>query len=529
MENSSQPNKIDFEKNLCFLLLFPLTALLLVVTVYSLQWRMVHDSPILYYSAFLIDKFNFVPYKDIFENSFPGTFLLHLCLGKIFGYSDLAFRVVDILWLLLLSILTWSLLKHFGKYTAWAGAVLFPLIYFSYGPYMSFERDYIGILPVAAAIYAAAFPTSLSKTKRSFLAGTLFGVAAMIKPHLCLGAPFVILYIVCADFQKMDAKTVVSNLKSGILNVLVSLAGFMIITFASFFWIWLRGGWPYFWEMFRSYMPLYQALDGDFISIHGMDRLLTQLKFYRSAVGNYIWLTLAYFGIYIAIFEGTLSTRQKRLVVLLAVLIFIYSIYPVIAGKFFNYHWIPFIYFVTISTSLLLIQRPKNNSIYKRLFPVCLLIFSVLISINPPKEFWLQIKGLPPPSPQEGRVDEIAEFLIEQLNPGDTVQPLDFIAGGAIQAMLIAEAKIATPYLHDIQFYLDPTDPYVQLIRRRFIEDLKREKPRFIIDVKAKYTVSGDDTAKDFPELTNFVNSNYTLVLKGSGYFILEREHVSSP
>lgn len=77
----------------------------------SLNWRMEHDTPLLHYVAFLIDQHDFVPYKDVFETSMPGTFLFHLAIGKTLGYGDTAFRVVDIAYLMLLLTATWFLVR----------------------------------------------------------------------------------------------------------------------------------------------------------------------------------------------------------------------------------------------------------------------------------------------------------------------------------------------------------------------------------------------------------------------------------
>ena len=155
-------------------LFLPLSLLLTAELIMSLEWRMEHDFPLLHYVAFLIDHYNYIPYKDIFETSMPGTFVFHLGIGKCFGYGDLAFRIVDITWFLTLLVVTWAIVKHFGRRVAWATVVLFGLTYFQHGPEMSLQRDYVGILPISMAILLAIsqFPSKLSI--RTFLIGIFF-------------------------------------------------------------------------------------------------------------------------------------------------------------------------------------------------------------------------------------------------------------------------------------------------------------------------------------------------------------------
>lgn len=58
-------------------LLFVLATTLLIKAYSSLTWRMEHDTPLLYYAAFMMDKHGLIPYRDIFETSMPGTFAFH--------------------------------------------------------------------------------------------------------------------------------------------------------------------------------------------------------------------------------------------------------------------------------------------------------------------------------------------------------------------------------------------------------------------------------------------------------------------
>ncbi len=103
------------------------------------------------------------------------------------------------------------------------------------------------------------------------------------------------------------------------------------------------------------------------------------------------------------------------------------------------------------------------------------------------------------PPPKDGRVDEIAAFLQSNFKPGDLVQPLDW-TGGAVHAMLIARAQLATRFVYDFHFYHHISSPYIQGLRGQFIESMKETRPRFVIQITAddKPWVSGPDTTREF-------------------------------
>ena len=61
-----------------------LSVLLGFIFISSLQWRMVHDSPIMMYLTFLIDHEHYVPYRDFFDMNMPGTYLVNLLIALFY-------------------------------------------------------------------------------------------------------------------------------------------------------------------------------------------------------------------------------------------------------------------------------------------------------------------------------------------------------------------------------------------------------------------------------------------------------------
>jgi hypothetical protein len=209
-----------------------------------------------------------------------------------------------------------------------------------------------------------------------------------------------------------------------------------------------------------------------------------------------------------------------------------YAIYPTLAGKFWQYHYMPFAYFCAISAGLCFFtctQPPVSRFVYniKKILPW--LIIVITISVQLPLYQYVRSlvsdlrKGPTAHKPMDGRVDEIAGWLRGRLHTGDTVQPLDW-TGGSVHAMLLAETKLATQFMFDYQFYHHVSLPYVQELRQSFISQLHKASPRFIIDVQTdKPWVSGIDSTREFPKLREFLDDYYTVAYKGNGYLIYER------
>ncbi len=210
----------------------------------------------------------------------------------------------------------------------------------------------------------------------------------------------------------------------------------------------------------------------------------------------------------------------------LSLFTFLFSIYPTLAGKFWNYHYMPFAYFSTISAGLCLFnwpEFPKEGLNYKikEALPVLVLLVAVTMQLNLPGSAMYVVNDLRSGSeahdPKRERVDEISGWLKNRLHSGDSVQPLDW-TGGSIHAMLLAEARLSTRFLYDYHFYHHISSPYIKQLKKSFISHLRHTSPRFIIAVKeGKPWVSGIGTTRKFPELQQVLAEDYTLAIFRDG------------
>jgi len=508
-------------------LLAMFAALLLLQAFTTLDWRMEHDTPLFHYAAFLMDKYDLVPYRDIFQTDMPGTFAFHYIIGKLFGYGDLPFRYVDLALLGALLVATYVFMKRFGRLVALWAAILFGLVYLSKGSTMSLQRDYIGIIPIAFALLSIPIKMNIPvRLARFALIGMLFGISILIKPHLGIAFPVVFGTLLvfrwhsqrksALDFLKCATVSGVSLLVPAIIALLWLVANSALVPFINIFF---------------NYLPLHNSLTGEYKTISILGRVLYLIE-KTSWFGGFAALLLCSLFSYYHVLTHTEDKTTVLSLMCLSLCTLAYAVYPTLAGKFWGYHYIPFAYFCAISAGLCFFtctQPPKSRFVCKTKETLPLLILFITVTVQLPlyQDVYSLVSDLRSGprahKPKGGRVDEIADWLKGRLHIGDSVQPLDWI-GGSVHAMLLAEAKLATQFMYDYQFYHHVSSPYVQGLRQSFISQLRKALPRFIIDVQEeKPWVSGIDSTREFPELREFLDDYYTVVYEGDGYLIYER------
>ena len=526
------------------LVLASLTLLLVLKAAGSTQWRMEHDTPLLHYAAFLIDEQGMAPYRDIFETSMPGTFLFHTVVGVLFGYGDAAFRAVDLFLLAGIGCSSFLFMRRFGALAGWAAAILFPLVYLGKGNAMSLQRDYLGVVTLAIALCCIPLEAGGHgwvgpvRLRRFAAVGALFGLASLIKPHLALGLP--IFFGALLAMRRSERPRSSAGDLPRLRRDLIRCAGTTTLAFLApwvlaLAWLWARSSLDAFLDVVFGYLPLHNAINGARTILPESERL--PYLFLRTlGLGGYGSLALlGFFGCYHAIAHARQRWNVSTVLVLLCAAAYLF--YPTLAGKFWKYHYMPMVYFLTLAGALALASRRdvafapswKGRGARTGWLATVIFLLAIQQQLNLPRYVRSTRAALDesyrPPAPKNGRVDQIAGWLRHRLEPGDTVQPLDWAAGGVVHAMLLAGARPATRYLYDYHFYHHVSQPYIRNLRRSFLADLKATRPRFIIESQVvRPRVRGRNTAREFFALETFVQNHYTRVRRGDGYSIYERK-----
>lgn len=478
----------------------------------SVVWRQYLDTPLLNYAGYLINEHNRVPYRDVFETSMPATLFFHCFLGRTVGFSDLAVRFADIVLLLTAMLLIFLIVKSFSSYQAVFAALLFALIYQSFGAKMALQRDFIGTVAILAAIYTALVNAALAEKTviKMLLSGFFIGIGAGFKPHLAIVLPVIAFFSPVRPFK--------TNIFWKTLGI--QIFGFTVSFSIPFFWIWKLGGLEHFWMMFSRYLPLHTQIGHDFTLNLWPGKLWYSISGLLLLNDHLILLLTSIIAIYLARFtrHNTLTISNKILFNFISVVTAIYFIYPAISGQFWFYHWSAFLVFAAISTSFLpeVLLKP-----WPKFLLTGMLFFLLGLQVPLADEFKLQLSGQAVPAPLNGVPDRISSFLKKNLQPGETVQPLDWV-NGAIHGMLEAKALIATRFLYDYHFFHHLSSPLIQDLRREFIDSLTRKPPDYFIYVFLKSRVSGPDTSQDFSELGKFLFNNYDLIEKQDEFAIFK-------
>lgn len=495
---------------------------LILVASFTLKWRIYHDSAIMLYYAFLIEHCHYIPYRDFFDMNMPGSHMINYLVVRLFGYSDLAFRAADLSILSLILLAGYLWLKKFGRLVGWFGAVAFGLVYFIRGgPELSFQREMFIIFPVILILHVSTSFPGLDIRLRAGITGMLFGAASMIKPHSIIAFP-VVLAFQLVEYNKIQKKNEFAGPK--VMAAIISSAlGFAVPVLTAVVYLTKNGAMQNFSDTATNIWPIYATLNNSLHVNTGADRFRFLYRNFKQLGGNSIWLYTALAGVYISLFRSKLDDELKRQVILLALVTFCYSVYPLLSGQSFYYHWLIFIFLIIQTSSLCLVE-----STYKPIirYVVPAFLFFVLYRYTDPVGQYTYHCYLSPPKIQ--RADEIAAFLKANLKDGERVQPLDW-TGGSVHAMLMAKAQPATSFIGDFQFYLNPSDPYIQGLRDQFIREMSSAKPRFIIQVTAenKPFINGKDSTSEFTQLVRMLSDNYRIVKTARDYIIYERNEPS--
>lgn len=476
------------------------------------QWPLMREAHFLHYIGYLVNEHHFVPYRDVLETSWFGTFAFHMMVGKLFGYTAGAFRTVDVLWLLALMLVWWRILRQLDGWLASIACLSMTLFYLHLGPANTLQRDYLGLLPISLALLLA-LDTQHSAARRALWTGVLFGLAVTLKPHQLIGLPVIWLVI----------RSLAPRNEQGWLPLLAWTAlGGTVVFGSGLLWLWWIGGLAPFLDMTFHYLPLYQSFDGAHRIVSLDEHLAQAWRWWRYF--TWYWPLPIALGMWRGWALTMPGTPQRALVWGLPALALAYNLYPLPAGKFWDYHWIPYGCFAALASSLLLM--PSHNTGRK---PIAITLGCIAIF------FWFMHSQYLPWSGLQGQIqrfpdiridtpyeDEMANFLREHTPAGGTVQTIDQ-GGPSTLWMIKAGSVLATPYLGSFMFLHDVTTPFVQHAQQDFLQRLATKPPALMIVMKDFTKPHGPGTLTVIPGLQTFIRAHYHPLRSADNYVIWER------
>ena len=468
------------------------------------------DTPLLLYLGQMV-LWGKVPYVEIFDVNLPLTYWLNMAVLKVFGASDLVVRLADLACLTLICALTWGCLRQLGRRLAGVAAVSFVLLVFSFGNLLALQRDLLLIVPLAGA--CCVFLKSESPSRRTWiLIGFCFGCVVLIKPQAMLGWLAFLFAAALEDAAPM-------NLGAAFRRSGWSALGLGLPVCLAAIWLVSLGAQGALLDLIRGYWPLFSELSGDQTVLAGFESKMAyrSQQLAQGLAGSVLLIPLA-IGWWSGLESGREDARIRRATWLFVGLVVTQLLSVVTVGRFWPYHWLPCWWAMLCLASLALVDI--------RTRPLGVLTVSLmLLQLTLPNlsRFYQDLRFGHPQEAQGGLVREVTEFLDANLQPGDTVQPLDW-TGGMIHAMLKAEARPATSFAYTYQFYHHVDEPYIQDLRHRFLFELEGASPRFILESHAsRWVLRGPHTSRRFDDLELWIASRYKPAVREKGFTIYER------
>lgn len=426
----------------------------------------------------------------------PGTFLFHLTIGKLFGYTESSLQFFNFLFMIIFFIFNWFYLKGQEIWSRIIGSIYFLIIYQSFGLEMSLQRDVIACFFIMGSI--VSMKSNLSKNIKNFVSGLSIGVTAMIKPQMAIGLPIIFLIGQNYHFSKKSI-----HLK----NLIYYLLGFSMFISISFFWIYQKNALNDFWKMQIDYIPQYLQLNSNHQYIHSpVTRFINNIK-------KFFYLIPYWRMAFYCLFFGTFLNlkydhKNKNFWMTNLFLAIFYALTLVITGQYFPYHFMGFFLFAFFPITAFF-----NSQISKKYIQFSF-ITVVALFINNLGQFPIEtikwIKGEKPHISYQGRVDRLITVLEKIITRDDTIQVFDWVEGAAVHALLNLKLPHHSRFITDHIFKHHLHLPSKNILNNQFLLEMQKDKPTIIIKSLNHNYPSGDFTTKDLPiSFLDFINLNY--------------------
>jgi hypothetical protein len=467
----------------------------------SFRWPLVHDAPLMHYIAWRILS-GAVPYRDLFDMNMPGVYVLHILVLKLFGPSDLGWRLFDLLWLLLTTGAIYLLCRPVNRWAGFFSAVFFFSFHLSAGAINMGQRDFL----LCAFLLLSAHFLALSIERRgcpkwALLAGLFLGAGTSVKPHCALyGAFMIVLLISYAHRGQFPWKKEVLLLVTGMAAIPLLMVSWLI---------WVGGLDPMLKMTFEYLLPFYAKLGN-------IDTLtLTLVPLEKNAF--WIWVVL------LACWQ---TPKSFRYWLIAQGAVFGWFSF-VLQGKGWGYHLYPFEVFLYTLLGMSLVALFSRRALLSRLVAFsCFSLFMYLVAMR----CWV-VSRTPMSSDLCAKKIAIVKGMVTYLRPRfdpdrDTIQVVDEAEGG-IHGLLLLRAVEPTRFIYDYQFLPEFKSQFARDLLSEFIEGLRNRRPRYIVvfDDGTWRGPRGHGRVKlEFPEIDRVLTQSYTMELSSRAYDVYRRK-----
>ena len=451
----------------------------------SFAWPLVHDAPTRYYVAWRVLS-GAVPYRDIFIILMPGTVVLHMLVLKLFGPSNLGWRLFDLCWLLVTTGAIYWLCRPLTRWGGGLAGLFFFMIHLGGGAINMGQRDFLfcPLLLLGAHSLARSCEKNGNPTW-ALLAGLFLGAGVGIKPQCALYGLLMIAFLL------------VSVPRGWKKQVIPLVAGIAVVPLVLALWLMRVGALGPMLEItFKFVFPYF-----DRIGLVSRLNLPYYIFFWNA---NVLWVL-------VTLLAWRYSPKSARFWLIVLGAVFGCCNF-VLQGKGYYYHLYPFSAFLFSWMGISLVWLfARRELILRALAFVCFSIFMYLFAMH----CWT-VSQTPMSAPAAAyklaTVNDLVSYLRPRIDPRrDTVQVVDNAEGG-MHALFALRAVEPTRFMYDLQFHPDFKSPYARGLMAEFITGLRDKRPKYVVVFNYSWPGrTGPDRVKvEFPDLYRLLTQSYT-------------------
>ena len=462
----------------------------------SLSWKIVQDAPVMLYQANLMVAHGQMPYRDYFCINMPGSLWIYAGIIRLFGLSDVALHVANLLLVAIIALLTCLTFPRQQRLSGglFAAAIGVLRIY-SGESYFILQRELLALVPLSAMAFVG-LRRPLRGLWNECALGLLVAGLAVIKPHFILfGFPVLVLFW-------MDGKTWRVRIQAAV----VTGVSFALPLLACGLWLYWNGAIPRFRET-ALYWTLYGQMTQSFAFVPAMERLrlvmMLTLKMFFSPYTAAVAVALV------------LAWRQRALdgreIVFWGSLPMVGLVVLAVNGQFWGYHKLPFFFLSLIAASRFIICKGGARWLAAVMAAAWIPFSAQRVWRETTEPSVLRLK--------QGVADAFTSYLQDNLRAGETVQPMDWTYA-ALHAMLRVDAPPATRFLEYSYFLHSVSHPLIGQFRTEFMAQLAARPPGVILEVCAQDWPNGIDTETQFADFETWRDANYRVAEETQAYRI---------
>jgi len=467
--------------------------------VSSLHWPLVNDGSVLSYIVFLMDHGR-VPYRDIVETSFPGTYLLSWIERHTFGPGALAFRLFDLAWLAVAFAAMMVIARRRGMWFAGVFGSAFFLLAHTGGPESINDMGQRDFFMSCLLLCCFAFVFEAIRRQNALLmfgAGFCLAAASAIKPtSLAFGLVLLLAFIRLRRMGRPLGAYLWMSL-AGIAVPFVIVLAFLVHEKATGAFI----------HIVRNLIPPYAAAgEADWSFMYS-----------SSLEPNWLIVYLLLTFVSVALHPRISSCWEQQLLFAGSVL---GAISFLAQRKGFHYQATPFYAFAYIWIATVLVGTLNSRTPYRKLalaVAVTVLFVSVLA-------FPLLLKKAVYNPDFLDQLHRDLSALGAETKQGK-IQCMEQTAG-CLTVLDDMKLVQTTSFVADIYFFLPEEYPIVNELRQRFLTELNKGEPDIIVLADDQWPGRdwhGYDQLESWPAFERYLGESFHIYAERDSYSLYPR------